>query len=154
MFDGGMRYCEDISQKRRSFDLDCKRANLPVRILVVDDEPDIRLLYEELLEEAGYEVNTAHDGAMAWELLQKYDYDLLITDNQMPKLSGIELLEKLSSNSQLLPAIMVTGTSPDDGIKGLSWAHVKELMKPHTPMELLKVVKNALRSMQSKQITV
>ena len=67
------------------------------RILVVDDEPLIRELCTELLDDPGYEVDTAENGAVAWDALQMKGYDLLITDNEMPQVSGIELVKKLQA---------------------------------------------------------
>src|ERR1017187_5344654 len=62
------------------------------RILVVDDEPDIRRLNAEVLKSSGYEVDTAEDGKAGWQALQAVShapdsYDLLITDHNMPGLS-------------------------------------------------------------------
>lgn len=123
-----------------------RQANPPFRILVVDDEPDIRLLYSEVLADLGYHVEAAEDGAQAWEILQHHNYDLLITDNEMPKLSGIELLERLHASQKLLPVIMATGSMPSDKLKSLPWFRIViKLLKPHTLMELLAAVKNALR---------
>jgi PleD family two-component response regulator len=84
----------------------------PCRILVVDDKPAIRRLNSELLMEAGYEVDAVADGVMAWDALKRNHYDLLITDNLMPKMSGIELLEKLYAVHKFVPVIMATGTMP------------------------------------------
>src|SRR5664279_4806418 len=60
------------------------------RILVVDDEPLLRRLNTEVLVDAGYRVDTAEDGAVAWDTLQLNSYDLLITDNEMPNVSGVD----------------------------------------------------------------
>ena len=82
------------------------------RILVVDDEEPIRQLYSDLLTGSGFEVDAASNGAVAWRAHQSKNYDLLITDNVMPKVSGIELLGKIYDAGLTLPAIMVTGTPP------------------------------------------
>ncbi|MBC8096459.1 MAG: response regulator, partial [Akkermansiaceae bacterium] len=68
-------------------------ARPPRRILVVDDETMIRELVTDVLSRSGYEVDTAEDGAIAWDKLQHQHYDLLVTDNTMPKLSGIDLIK-------------------------------------------------------------
>src|SRR5579859_935677 len=81
----------------------------PRRILVVDDDADIRQLSTDVLIQHGYHVDAAEDGAAAWEALQLKRYDLLVTDNEMPKLSGVELLEKLHAARMALPIIMATG---------------------------------------------
>jgi CheY-like chemotaxis protein len=73
------------------------------RILVVEDEPNIRRLNVDMLIWSGYEVDSAADGAVAWELLQQNHYDLLITDNEMLNVSGVELLGKLHAAHMTLP---------------------------------------------------
>ena len=83
------------------------------RILLVDDELDIRLLGADLLFHSGYQVDTAGDGESGWEALQARDYDLLITDNKMPKVSGVELVRKLRSARMALPVILATGAMPE-----------------------------------------
>jgi CheY-like chemotaxis protein len=62
----------------------------PYRILVVDDEDNARNLNTRLLVRAGYKVVGAVDGAAAWGAIQAQHFDLLITDNAMPKVSGID----------------------------------------------------------------
>jgi DNA-binding response OmpR family regulator len=66
--------------------------NQPLRILFVDDEPSIRELGAKALVRAGYEVDTAEDGEVAWGLLQSRRFDLVVTDCHIPRLSGFELL--------------------------------------------------------------
>ncbi len=87
-------------------------SNPRQRVLVVEDEADIRRLNTELLACSGYHVDAAEDGAVAWDMLQANHYDLLVTDHNMPKVSGIELLKKLHDASLKLPVIMATGTLP------------------------------------------
>src|SRR5436190_12282712 len=71
------------------------QTNPPQRILVVDDDISIRELSTEVLIHHGYHVDAAEDGAVAWDILQVSSYDLLLTDHNMPKVSGVELLKKL-----------------------------------------------------------
>jgi DNA-binding NtrC family response regulator len=119
----------------------------PYRILVVDDEPAIRRLNSDLLMEAGYEVDAVGNGVMAWEVLNQNHYDLLITDNLMPKMSGVELLKKLHACHRFLPVIMATGTLPVEEIKCEPWFSMTTiLLKPYTLQELIETVKNSLRS--------
>src|SRR5688572_23155228 len=65
------------------------QANPYDRILVVDDDADIRQVSADVLRRCGYQTETAADGAAAWEALQAKGYDLLITDNHIPKVSGV-----------------------------------------------------------------
>ncbi len=116
------------------------------RILVVDDEPDVRIINTSVLIHHGYHVDVAEDGAVAWEALSNNSYDLLITDNHMPKVSGLELLKKLRAAHMALPVIMATGTVPKDEFTQASWGQPATiLLKPYTSAELLGTVVEALR---------
>ncbi len=64
------------------------------RILVVDDSNGVRQLKVDLLVGSGYDVEEARDGADGWEALQTGHYDLIITDNTMPRMTGVEMIEK------------------------------------------------------------
>jgi two-component system, cell cycle response regulator CpdR len=119
----------------------------PFRILLADDEPAIRRLNSDLLIEAGYEIDAVENGVMAWDTLKRNHYDLLITDNLMPNMSGVELLEKLHACRRFLPAIMATGTMPDEEVKCQPWFRITTvLLKPYALQELLGAVRNSLRS--------
>ncbi len=76
------------------------------KILLVDDEESIHLLYREELEEEGYEVHSAMNGEEALERLEKIGPDLVILDIQMPGMNGIEVLRKLKEINQDLPVIL------------------------------------------------
>jgi two-component system, sensor histidine kinase and response regulator len=125
-------------------------TNSPKRILFVDDEPLIRQLHKELLSDVGYAVELAEDGAVAWDALQRQNYDLLITDNDMPKLTGIELLKKLHAARVYVPTIMVSGTMPTEELKQHQWSLVEAtLNKPYAIGDLLSAVKNILSTSES-----
>jgi DNA-binding response OmpR family regulator len=115
------------------------------RILVVDDKPLILHLFTLVLNEAGYEVDPAEDGAVAWDMLQLNHYDLLITDNEMPNVSGIELLKKLHAASMTLPVIMVSGTMPTGEFARQPWLKPAAcLLKPFVLAELLATIAKIL----------
>src|SRR4051794_17094915 len=111
------------------------------RILVVEDDDDIRRFNAEALTGSGYHVDTAVDGADGWQALNSSPYDLLITDNNMPRLSGIELIKKLNAARLPVRVILASGVS-----------HAEEtdlrlaatLPKPFTLEELLGAVRQAL----------
>ena len=84
----------------------------PIRILLADDDIYTRALDAEALKRSGYHVNTAEDGVAAWQALNDDRYDLLITDHQMPKVTGLELIQKLRAESRALPVILVSGMIP------------------------------------------
>ena len=115
------------------------------RILVVEDEQDLRQLTAEVLIDAGYQVDVAEDGAAAWSKLQLSQYELLITDQFMPNVSGVELLRKIHAAHMTLPVIMATGFLPTWGFALHTWLQpVKMLLKPYSFQKLLSIVKNVL----------
>ena len=79
------------------------------RILHAEDEPAIRRLTAKVLTEQGHAVTSVADGERAWEALQTGFFDLLITDNDMPGLSGLELIERVRRHGMDLPVVMVSG---------------------------------------------
>jgi two-component system chemotaxis response regulator CheY len=114
------------------------------RILVVDDDGDIRRLNTEVLAGSGYKVDAA-DGASAWEILQLNSYDLLLTDHDMPKVAGVELLKKLHAARMTLPVILASGTIPMKELSRHPWLQIDAtLLKPYTPDELLATVRKVL----------
>jgi DNA-binding response OmpR family regulator len=125
--------------------LPLRQTNPCQRILIVEDEPDIRLLNTEVLRRSGYHTDVAEDGAVAWEALQLNTYDLLLTDNNMPKMSGVGLLEKLHDAHIALPVIMATGVLPKEQLDRHPWLQIQAiLLKPYTVDELLQTVVNVL----------
>ena len=117
----------------------------PHRILVVDDESCIRWLNAEMLLRSGYHVDTAEDGAAAWRALGAERYDLLITDHNMPRVTGVELIKKVRGARMELPVIMATGTLPEEEFALNPWLRPDAtLLKPHTVGEMLRAVKEVL----------
>lgn len=129
--------------------------NLRYRILFTDDDDDLRRLNAEALKQLGHHVDTAEDGAAAWDALNTTPYDLLITDNKMPKVTGLELLEKVRGARMALPIIMATGSLPTEAFArqpGLTPEGT--LLKPYTLPELLKTVKSVLDARAGAHATV
>ncbi len=115
------------------------------RILVVEDDGDMRRLNTAALKSSGYAVDAARDGAAAWEAVQAGNYDLVITDNNMPRLTGMELVRKLRSARMKLPVIMATGTLPTEELVQNPWLEpVITLAKPYATELLLDTVKDVL----------
>ena len=80
------------------------------RVLVVDDEPDIRTLVKEILEDEGYDVTIAQDGSTARKALRERRPDLVLLDIWMPDVDGISLLKEWSEGEGLpCPIIMMSG---------------------------------------------
>jgi DNA-binding response OmpR family regulator len=78
------------------------------KILVVDDEPEVRQLMEHFLSERGYEVRIAENGRQALEALDTFMADVVLLDMHMPEMDGLETLKRLAVRSPALPVIMVT----------------------------------------------
>jgi two-component system response regulator HydG len=113
---------------------------------VVDDDRDIRQLYVEVLADSGYAVEAAADGAAGWEALQTQSYDLVITDNKMPRLTGIEMIAKLRAANLTLPVIMATGFLPIHQFIRRPWLQPDIAMeRPITNDDLLAAVNKILR---------
>jgi DNA-binding NtrC family response regulator len=112
------------------------------RILVVDDELIIRRLNTGMLVLSGYEVDAADNGASAWDALQVKRYDLLITDNDMPKVTGIDLIKRVRATRVALPVIMATGKFPlDEFTRHPHLQPAVTLLKPYTFDDLVCAVK-------------
>lgn len=78
------------------------------RILVVDDEENIRLLYSEELKDEGYEVQTAKDARDAQKKVKEFEPDLITLDIRMPGIDGIEFLRKFRENDKTTPVVLCT----------------------------------------------
>lgn len=81
------------------------------KLLIVEDEENLRDLYAEELEESGYEVERASNGKEAIDLVRKKDFDLVIMDIRMPEMDGIETLGKVISLERKIPVIIYTAYS-------------------------------------------
>ena len=113
------------------------------RLLVIDDEGDIRHLYAAELEDEGYEVVTAGDSSTAMALLGRQSFDLVILDIQLDQESGLELLQTIARQKESLPVILCTAfnTYRDDFSSWLAEAYV---VKSSNLEELKHEVKHVL----------
>jgi len=115
------------------------------RILVVEDSAPVRELNVQVLALVGYQVEGAEDGAAGWQLLEGRHFDLLITDHEMPKLSGLELIKQVRSAGMTLPIILATGRLPEEELERLPWLKLDAtLLKPFSPDQLRQTVKRVL----------
>lgn len=115
------------------------------KILIVDDEKEIRDLIEIYLKSEGYETLKAADGVEALNILNKEEPDLIILDVMMPKMNGIDACLKIREERQM-PIIMLSAKSEDvDKILGLNMGADDYLTKPFNPLELIARVKSQLR---------
>jgi two-component system, OmpR family, alkaline phosphatase synthesis response regulator PhoP len=119
----------------------------PQRILVVESEPDIRKLDTEVLRASGYQVDNAKNGLTALQTLNNDRFDLVIVEEDMPKVTGLELVKALRSEDVMTPVILVLGTMPAKESKPNKWREIQAiLIKPYTVAELCKTVKEVLRA--------
>jgi two-component system OmpR family response regulator len=117
----------------------------PHRLLIVDDDNDIRTLLAEQLAKAGFIVSTAGNGAEMRHALESRQIDLVVLDLNMPREDGLTLCRDLRSHSSL-PVIMLTARSaPVDRIVGLEMGADDYVPKPFEPRELIARIRNVLR---------
>ncbi|MDI9218536.1 response regulator transcription factor [Clostridium tertium] len=115
------------------------------RILIVDDEKEIRDLIDIYLKGEGYDTIKAENGEEALNILSSNDVDLIILDIMMPKVNGIEACLKIREEREM-PIIMLSAKSEDmDKILGLNTGADDYLTKPFNPLELVARVKSQLR---------
>ena len=121
------------------------RTRPPQRILMVDDDFETRQINSLALVHSGYEVEAAADGAVAWQALNKSRYDLLITNHQMPRMSGVELLMKLYAIHMEVPVIIASESLPRDQFARYPWLKpAATLPQPCMIAELLDRVNEVL----------
>lgn len=111
------------------------------RILIVDDEPNIRRVFRASLESAGYRVDEARDGEEALLWVQGSTPDLILLDLQMPNIGGMEVLESLRTTGYDIPVVIVTahGSIPD-AVAAMKLGAIDFLAKPLTPDVLRRTV--------------
>lgn len=128
-----------------------------MRLLIAEDEQELARAIQVILENEGYLVDIVHDGKEAYEYASLVDYDGLILDIMMPKLSGLEVLEKLRRESKQIPILLLTAKSAiDDRIGGLDLGADDYLTKPFAMGELLARIRAMTRRktvLQAKIVT-
>ena len=124
---------------------DAVRGSAPERVMVVEDVATTRRMLARLIERGGYDVVEADDGASAWELVRKEPVDLIVTDVQMPRKSGIELLAELQLNRLNVPVIIMTATpSLEAAVECIKSGASDYIAKPVDRFELLGKIHAAL----------
>lgn len=117
-----------------------------MRILLVDDERELREALEQVLSREGYLVETAEHGKSGLELAQRRDFDLLILDWMLPHYSGIEICQHLRALGKRTPVLFLTAKDTvDDRVQGLDAGADDYLVKPFELRELLARVRALLR---------
>jgi DNA-binding response OmpR family regulator len=115
------------------------------RILIVDDEPNVRLVFRTALESNGYRPEAASDGDEALRLLAETSADLILLDLQMPVMGGMAVLQRLRDAGNDVPVVIVTahGDVPN-AVQAMKLGAIDFLMKPLTPEALRQTVAEVL----------
>ena len=121
-------------------------AQPEARLLVVEDEPNIRELLATSLRFAGFEVHVAADGATALHLATVHEPDLVVLDVMLPDMDGFTVTRKLRDTGRQLPIVFVTARdSVDDKIKGLTVGGDDYVTKPFSLEEVVARIRAVLR---------
>lgn len=117
------------------------------KILIVEDDPTTVQLIEFLLKKNNFEVLIAYDGEEALQIAKKEKLDLILMDVMMPKMDGIEAIEKLKKdeNTRDIPIIILSALGQEmDVMRGLQAGASSYIVKPFSPQELLTEINTKL----------
>jgi two-component system response regulator HydG len=127
-------------------------ATRKTKVLIVDDEPAIREVLEMILQEWGYDVRLASDGAEAKEMVESYDPDIVISDVVMPQLSGLDLLRCLKAGNPNRPVILITAhASIDLAVESMKQGAQDFITKPMDYPKLRAILKASESDIEMRQ---
>lgn len=115
------------------------------KILIVEDEADIRNLVNAYLEKEGYRVFEAEDGKQAIDLARKENFDIIILDIMLPIMNGLDVLSVLRRESDVYVIMLTAKTGEVDKLVGLNMGADDYITKPFSPRELVARVNAAMR---------
>lgn len=122
------------------------------KLLIVDDEPNVRYVLERILTKEGYGISTASNGEEALKMLNSTIYDLVISDIQMPGMTGVELLKKTREISPDTVVILITAyASTETGSEAMRTGAYDFITKPFNNNEINVTIKNALEKKKLEQ---
>jgi len=117
-----------------------------IKILIVEDEPNMRMGLKDNLEFEGYEVDSAEDGEKGLKLIREKQYNLIILDVMMPKMSGFDVCKTIRKEGVQTPVILLTAKGEEiDKVLGLELGADDYVTKPFSLRELLARIKAVLR---------
>ncbi len=123
--------------------------NKQIKILVVDDEPKICHLIEELLKLNGYQVDVSFSGTDALKMIMECNYHVLIADLKMPGIDGLELIEKAKKQNPEIRTIMITGyATVDTAVQSFRHGVDDYIKKPFNIFELKEAVEKIINTRQ------
>lgn len=117
------------------------------KILTVDDSPSVRKMVEFSLKSKGYTMGSAGDGVEALEQLAQDQYDAVVLDVNMPRMNGLEFLEKMKTHDEYaaIPVIMLTTEGQDeDRDKAMALGATAYIIKPFKPTQLLALLEDLI----------
>jgi DNA-binding NtrC family response regulator len=115
------------------------------KILIVDDERAIRSTLKEILEYEKYQVDEAVDGVEGWEKIQKNEYDIILSDIKMPKMDGVELLDKVLALGKDCPVVMISGhATVENAVEAIKKGAFDFISKPLDLNRTLITIRNAM----------
>ena len=124
-----------------------RQPTMPKRILIVDDEPSIRMVLRAHLTRSGYDVTATENGAEAIAMLRNEDYHLVVSDLRMPIVGGMELLNHCNETYPGLPVILITAHGTvDSAVEAIKKGAQDYVTKPFDSDELMPIIEKALRT--------
>lgn len=124
-----------------------------MHILIVEDEAGIVQFLQQGLEEEGYKISTAADGELGLQLLSKENFDLVLLDWMLPKISGLELCKKFRETNTTTPILFLTAKDTvQETIEGLQAGANDYIKKPFSFDELVERIKIHFRNTNEEQI--
>lgn len=122
----------------------------PVRVLVVDDDSNVRLTVSKCLSDAGYEVSTAVDGHHAIQKMSEQDYSVVLLDMKLPDMDGLEILRRAQGKKTSI--VMITGYGTvETAVEAMKLGAVDYLRKPFTPEEIRTIVRTVANRFTIKE---
>jgi DNA-binding NtrC family response regulator len=126
--------------------------NLNARILVIDDDENIRKVVEAILRDQGYEVDTAESGNDAIKKTQKNHYDLMLIDIRLPDMEGTEILSRVRDTTPRIRKIIVTGyPTLQNAVSAVNKGADGYVMKPFDVDKLLDAIKDQLAKQREER---
>lgn len=115
-------------------------------IVVAEDHEDIRFVLQRALERAGHEVIVANDGATALEVIRKHRPDIVVTDVDMPRMTGLDLCRAIRADAGLkhIPVVLASGSMLPGDERAAEAGATATLLKPFLPAQLLACVAELL----------
>jgi DNA-binding response OmpR family regulator len=120
------------------------------RILVIDDDANVRIFISDVLTFLGYETDAADSGVQGLALVERRPYDLVITDLRMPHMTGWDVVNAVRGRLLTMPMIMISGFATEDDVRHADRAGVPLLQKPFSVAELRRIVREVLTAAASQ----